>query len=950
MEAIEAQFDCAAAAPVTTSLGAATARLCLDKVTGINSVRIDLDRGGRRYVAAGATSVTGQLEEALAIASGARAPSADVTRSPATTIDFAALPARGAAAGTSTLAAGETTEGFSPVAALVRGVDLNHKGLHVEASRVLNDALSRTGPNLDPATHAELLLEAGLADSNIRFAEAARAHFAAADQLFADQPTARTALLARKRDTYLALDALNRNAYAEALALLDRVAPAPVSDAPLRDPEALRAVNQPGTSSTAGALAVPNAAQLSVLVLATEAQYARSVALLATGDAAGARAAIDRAAQLYRPLANERLDQAQLLWLGARIARQRGRLQVADGKFDDAVGSYDDTVDLLRRGSIANAGTGNEPAIAEAELDRAAVFARSGASRQAIRDGYTRAVDALVAAGASDTAGATGMEDYLDILVAEAAGTPRADTFDRYFRAIQASGEPALARQLVQLRAVASADQTVASAVRERAELEREITRLRYAIAGRDGAQGSDAGRSRQCARRGREPPARRRCAARQRSALSSGGREAGDTGGGARRLRPGEAFLKLTALDRRLYGLVVTADRTFIYAIADGAAARKAVDELAAQLRGSIDGGLAQGKLTPFDEARAYTLFRLIAGPAAPVLAGARSIVVDPAGPLERLPLGVLVTRYDRNAVKADPFDFSHTAFLASSASISTALSPRSFLVARALPSSRAPQAFLGLGDHMPPAEPTGSAAAQRIAVGFGCQVDYGRLAALSRALKPISARELSIAADALGVDDRSAITGAAFSDTAIEARGDLDQFEVLHFATHGLEEGAWGCPKSPPALVTSFGAPGSDGLLSFSEVAALRLDANLVVLSACDTAAGVRDQELARASGQEDAGATLEGLVRAFLAANARAVLATYWPVSAEQESDTFVRTFYAHARGGSIGDALQAAQRTLIADPTYSHPFYWAPYFLVGDSSKPLLTPTASRIAQR
>lgn len=947
-KALDAQFDCNGGATVTLNGRPATARRCLDKVTGIASIRLDADRAGRRYVAAGAPAILGQLEEAIAIASGERAPSADVTRTPAATIDLAALPASvdGPVAPPSVVA---EAEAFSPAIALARGVDLNHKGLHVEASRVLNDALSRTGSDTSAALRAELLLEAGLADSNIKFGDAARAHFAGADQLFAADPSARTPFLARKRDTYLALDALNRNAYSEALAFLNRAAPAVSTTEPLRDPEALSALNQPRATGAAGALAVPDAAQLSNLVLATQAQYARSVALLATGDDKGAREAIDAASRTYRPLANERLDQAQLLWLGARLARQRGRLQAREGKFRDAYQSYDAAVDLLRRGSIANAGTGNEPAIAEAELDRAAIFARTGVSHDAMRERYAQAIDALAAAGVSGTAAASGMEDYLDLLVAEAANRPRADTFERFFRAVQASGEPAVARQLTQLRTVATADPAIGAAVRERADLEREITRLRYAIAGRNGGAETSAG-DLDAARAAAEA---RLLAVDAQLARDPRYRQVDESPATLAEvraaLRPGEIFFKLTPLDRRLYGMVVTADRTYAYAVADSPAARRAVDELAAQLRASIDGGLAEGKLTPFDEARAYTLFRLVGGPAAEVLASARSIVVDPAGPLERLPLGVLVTRYDPKVVREDPFDFSHTAFLANTASISTALSPRSFLVARALPSSRAPKPFLGFGEHVQPAVPSEAVAAQPVSVGFGCQVDYGRLAALSRALKPISARELRIAAGALGVPEAEMI-GASFSDTGVEQRGDLDQFEVLHFATHGLEEGVWGCTKSPPALVTSFGGQGSDGLLSFSEIAALKLDANLVILSACDTAAGVRDQELARASGQEDAGTTLEGLVRAFLAANARAVLATYWQVSAEQESDEFVRTFYARAKGGTIGQALQEAQRGLIATPAYSHPFYWAPYFLVGDSGKPLLTPPAMRVARR
>jgi CHAT domain-containing protein len=79
----------------------------------------------------------------------------------------------------------------------------------------------------------------------------------------------------------------------------------------------------------------------------------------------------------------------------------------------------------------------------------------------------------------------------------------------------------------------------------------------------------------------------------------------------------------------------------------------------------------------------------------------------------------------------------------------------------------------------------------------------------------------------------------------------------------------------------------------------------------------------------------------VRAFLAANSRAVLATYWKVSAEEESDALFRTFYSAGRTSTIRGALKAAQNSLINAPRYSHPFYWGAYFVVGDASKSMLT---------
>lgn len=953
LAAVGAGSECGASLPTRVAGAPATARRCFNRRLAAETVRIDLD--GREMLVTGEATagLVAQLEEGLAIAAGLH-PAIDgrtaAPRTVAATLDPASLPARRDA--TSVVFRPDMLP-FDAGGALSQGISLNHKGLYVDASRVLNDAFSRLPATASPAIRAELLLEAGLADSNIRFTDAARAHFADADAALGEVPGTLTPFLAQKRDTYLALDALNRHAFDEALAILDRVASAPVAaDQPLRDPATLRLLNQSRATraDAASALAVPNAGDLARLVLDTEAQYARSVAFLSRGDIMRANVALDLASRSFAPLVTDRIDQSQLLWLGARIDRQRGRLLARAGRYGDAVGYFDRAIDALRRGALANAGTGNEPAVAEAILERSAVFARSGASRSTVRETFAQAVDAVIDGGGISLGASISMEDYLDLLVAEAATAPQADTAERFFRAVQASGEPATARQLTQLQSIVTTDPSVGAAVRERAELQRQITRLRYAIAGRlpgDSTPRAELEGARETAEQrliaidaqlSRDPRYR---AVRERPASIAEIQSA---------LAPGEGFLKITALSRRIYGIYVTRDRTYIYHVAGGATAKEAVDALATRVRTSIDGDLAVGKLVPFDDAAAYALFRVLTGPVAEEVAKARAIVVDPAGPLERLPIGVLVTAYDKDAVRDTPFDFSHTAFLARGTTVSTALSPRSFLVARALTPSRAPKAFLGLGEHLPAAVGSLRAATRAVSVGFGCSVDYGRLATLSQALKPISKRELTIAATALGDRGAPMMIDAAFSDTRIMARDDLAQFEVLHFATHGLEEGMWGCAKSPPALVTSFGDATSDGLLSFSEIANLRLDANLIVLSACDTASGVRDQTLARQSGQEEAGATLEGLVRAFLTANARAVLATYWQVSAEKESEEFIRAFYENARTGTIGSALQTAQRTLIDQPAYSHPFYWAPYFLVGDGNKTMLSPAAATVAVR
>ncbi len=137
------------------------------------------------------------------------------------------------------------------------------------------------------------------------------------------------------------------------------------------------------------------------------------------------------------------------------------------------------------------------------------------------------------------------------------------------------------------------------------------------------------------------------------------------------------------------------------------------------------------------------------------------------------------------------------------------------------------------------------------------------------------------------------------------------------------------------------------SDGFLSISEIAQLRFDANLVVLSACDTAAGVSG-ELGRLSGQEDSGRTLDGLVLSFITARARTVMATYWNVPASSETDDLMKRFYNFGSGLSMGRALRAAQYVLIRQPQYSHPYFWGAYVLIGDGSKRMLSPKTAKIA--
>jgi CHAT domain-containing protein len=139
---------------------------------------------------------------------------------------------------------------------------------------------------------------------------------------------------------------------------------------------------------------------------------------------------------------------------------------------------------------------------------------------------------------------------------------------------------------------------------------------------------------------------------------------------------------------------------------------------------------------------------------------------------------------------------------------------------------------------------------------------------------------------------------------------------------------------------LLTSFGGPGSDGLLQFAEVFDLKIDADLVILSACDTAS-LAGLEATREAGIESGGGqALDGLVRAFIGAGGRQVIASHWPAPDEYDATKrLFEGFFNSAPGISLGDALLVAEHGLMDDAATSHPFYWSGFALIGDGARPL-----------
>jgi CHAT domain-containing protein len=213
---------------------------------------------------------------------------------------------------------------------------------------------------------------------------------------------------------------------------------------------------------------------------------------------------------------------------------------------------------------------------------------------------------------------------------------------------------------------------------------------------------------------------------------------------------------------------------------------------------------------------------------------------------------------------------------------------------------------------------------------------VDSAELAMLPRL--PDTAEELKSIALALQADPSKVLNlGKAASEQAVKTL-DLSGFKVLAFATHGLVPGELNGLTQPALALSSPAVTGNegDGLLTMEEILGLKLDADWVVLSACNTGAGA-------GAGAEAA----SGLGRAFFYAGTRALLVTNWSVHSQSARELVTDLFKRQAQDPKLsrGEALRQAMMALAdgqgylgangkTEFAYAHPLFWAPYSIIGD----------------
>lgn len=386
------------------------------------------------------------------------------------------------------------------------------------------------------------------------------------------------------------------------------------------------------------------------------------------------------------------------------------------------------------------------------------------------------------------------------------------------------------------------------------------------------------------------------------------------------------EALLSYLVDEQASYLVAVRRDRAAVFSLDMGRAALEAnVKQLRTNLDPASDIG-PRGQTPVFPVALAYQMYRSLLGPAQDLLQGATQLLIVPDGALQSLPFAALVTQ---PPPPKDSKEQPPTEWLAKRHAF-TVLPGEGNLQAlrRTARPAGGSRPFAGFGD--PPFRGedrrAGAPSAAALAQGGTAQVEAIRR--LTRL--PETRYVLNAMADILNADARDVHVEEDASEAAVK-RAQLADYDVLAFATYGLMAGEFS-GRAEPALVLSpprFLSEADDGLLTASEVAQLKLNADLVVLSAASTAA----------SDGTPGAEGLPRLSRAFLHAGSRSLLVSHWTVNADSTLKIISRMLRERARGVGNSEALRRAMLALMNGEdqrAYTHPMYWAQFIVVGDGA--------------
>ena len=416
--------------------------------------------------------------------------------------------------------------------------------------------------------------------------------------------------------------------------------------------------------------------------------------------------------------------------------------------------------------------------------------------------------------------------------------------------------------------------------------------------------------------------------------------------------LKPDEVLISWYFTDNVGYVWAITKDKPAQFT--QLSVSRSQVAKEVTQLRKSLDPGVASiDEIPPFDVALANQLYQQVLAPVQGAFAGKKVMLTVPHAELGQLPLSLLVTKATAQPAKggATPFmGYKTVPWLTRDIAVAQVPSVTALTALRSLPAGNPNRKnFIGFGDPYFSSEQERSAQKQAKATQLATRgiplnlrsapktagVSSAELALLPRL--PDTSAELEEIGKAIGAGDGDIFLHKQASVKQVMST-DLSNRKVVMFATHGLVPGELNGLTQPALALSSPDVTGDkdDGLLTMDKVITLKLDADWVVLSACNTAAGEGG------SGSE----AVSGLGRAFFFAGAKALLVSNWPVDSVASRTMMTDLFknQQKAQGTSKAELLRQAMLNQIDQGgmkeganmkySYAHPLFWAPFVVVGD----------------
>lgn len=345
------------------------------------------------------------------------------------------------------------------------------------------------------------------------------------------------------------------------------------------------------------------------------------------------------------------------------------------------------------------------------------------------------------------------------------------------------------------------------------------------------------------------------------------------------------------------------------------------------------------------FDLGVANDLYMTLFGQVEALIKDKKQLLVVPSGALTALPFHLLVTDKPAVSIPENLAGYRDAAWLIKRQAVAVLPSIGSLKALRGFaPKTVGNKPLIGFGDPVfnpAPGAVSESRSTMKTAarsLNTRSYTDYWRGAAidrsqLSQALPqlPDTAIELQSIAQKIGVPASDIHLGQDANETVVK-QGALSDYRIVYFATHALVAGDVNGVAEPSIVLSMPANPNEfdDGLLTASEVAQLKLNADWVVLSACNTIAG--DKPGAEA---------LSGLARSFFYAGARALLVSHWAVDSAAATRLTTSTFEILKTDARLGraEALRQAMLNYLNDPSSpqnAYPAFWAPFAIIGEGA--------------